>query len=77
MPAADALLEGKSPYVFDHVYEANACQPLDRRLSIATTRPLYVNVYPSGFVNRKRRASGGVTLVSNRNTGTLRPSANV
>jgi hypothetical protein len=43
MPAADALLEGNSPYVLDHVYEANACQPFDWRFSSAVTRPSYVN----------------------------------
>jgi hypothetical protein len=58
-PAADALLEGSSPYAFDHVYEANACQPFARRFSVVMTRPSYVNEYPSGLVNRKRRAAGG------------------
>ena len=56
VPPADVLLEGSSPYAFDQVYEVNACHPFDRRFSIAMTRPLYVNEYPSGFVNRKRRA---------------------
>jgi len=75
MPAADALLEGSSPYAFDHVYEANACQPFARRLSVVMTRPSYVNEYPSGLVNRKRRAAGKVMAVSSRYTVAVRPSA--
>ena len=71
------LLDGSSPYAFDHVYEANACQPFDRRFSVTTTRPLYAREYPSGFVNRKRRSDAGVTVVSSRYTVTLRPSASL
>ncbi len=47
----------------------NACQPFARRLSVVMTRPSYVNEYPSGLVNRKRRAAGGVMVVSSRYTG--------
>ena len=71
MPAADVPLEGSSPSAFDHVYEANACQPSDRRFSTAITSPLYLSEYASELVNRKRRAEAGVTAVSNRNTVTL------
>src|SRR5262245_24021591 len=68
-PPAVAPLETCSPHVLENVYEPNACQPLDRRFSAAITTPLYVSEYPSGFVNRKRRAPGELTITD---TGTVR-----
>src|SRR5262245_24209514 len=64
---AAALLVTSMPYVFEYVYDPDACHRLEIRFSIATTSPSYLRNRFDGFVSRNRRSA--VELVSTQ-TGT-------